>query len=168
MEYQHAVLPDNNALKRTAMSTNASPCHRDNGDDFGRLDTRHPFQHAVITEKFSEGSSTARCDSCHDALRPTAKGLQLWENVKYEALGDSITTVENVEGNVQFATQDKVQGMDELYSYDFVHGYYDHMRYACSPQAALDLRASAEHDGRMGNHHRGQCAQSLYRKASLI
>ena len=47
------------------------------------------------------------------------------------------TRVENVQG--EFAsTQDKVQTQDELYSYDFVHGYYDHMRYACGPNG-LDI-----------------------------
>ena len=49
-----------------------------------------------------------------------------------------INKVENVEGEFSL-TQDKVQNMDELYSYDFVHGYYDHMRYACSPVSYTHL-----------------------------
>ena len=62
--------------------------------------------------------------------------MQLWDNVKHEAL-QGINKVENVQG--EFAsTQDKVQTQDELYSYDFVHGYYDHMRYACGPNG-LDI-----------------------------
>ena len=56
--------------------------------------------------------------------------------MKHEAL-QGINKVENVQG--EFAsTQDKVQTQDELYSYDFVHGYYDHMRYACGPNG-LDI-----------------------------
>ncbi len=133
MEYRHAVLP-NKDLETYSDVEQCITCHRDNGDEFGRLIHGIHFN-SRNAEKFSEGLN-GTCDSCHSATG-NGEGLQLWENVKYEALGDSITTVENVEGTFNF-TQDKVQGMDDLYSYDFVHGYYDHMRYACS-EAALNL-----------------------------
>lgn len=133
MEYRHAVLP-NNDLETYSDVEQCITCHRDNGDEFGRLMHGIHFN-SRNSEKFKEGFD-GTCESCHTATGD-GNGLQLWENVKYDALKDSITTVENVEGNFDF-TQDKVQSMDDLYSYDFVHGYYDHMRYACS-DAALDL-----------------------------
>lgn len=133
MEYRHAVLP-NKDLETYSDVEQCITCHRDNGDEFGRLMHGIHFN-SRNSEKFKEGFD-GTCESCHTATGD-GNGLQLWENVKYDALKDSITTVENVEGNFDF-TQDKVQSMDDLYSYDFVHGYYDHMRYACS-DAALDL-----------------------------
>ena len=47
--------------------------------------------------------------------------------------------------------------MDELYSYDFVHGYYDHMRYAMS-DAALDQELPQSMMDESENHDRRQRA----------
>ena len=132
MPYRHATLP-NKALETYSDVNQCISCHRDNGDEFGRL-IHGIHEHSRNAEMFE--AMGGGCGSCHSATGD-GEGMQLWDNVKYKALGDSITTIENVEGNFS-VTQDKVQSMDELYSYDFVHGYYDHMRYACSA-AALDL-----------------------------
>ena len=56
--------------------------------------------------------------------------MQLWDNVKHGRCKASTRLKQ--QGRVRIH-QDKVQTQDELYSYDFVHGYYDHMRYACGP-----------------------------------
>lgn len=132
MEYKHATI-DNKALETYSDVNQCISCHRDNGDDFGRL--IHAIHYNERSgNKFAEGSN-GTCQSCHDATAD-GNGMQLWDNVKHEAL-QGINKVENVQG--EFAsTQDKVQTQDELYSYDFVHGYYDHMRYACGPNG-LDI-----------------------------
>lgn len=133
MPYRHAVLP-NESLETYSDVNQCISCHRDNGDEFGRL--IHGIHYNTRNSEAFQDAMDGTCESCHTATGD-GNGIQLWENAKYQALGDSITTVENVEGEFSF-TQDKTQSMDELYSYDFVHGYYDHMRYACS-EAALDL-----------------------------
>ena len=132
MEYKHATI-DNKALETYSDVNQCISCHRDNGDDFGRL--IHAIHYNERSgNKFAEGSN-GTCQSCHDATAD-GNGMHLWDNVKHEAL-QGINKVENVQG--EFAsTQDKVQTQDELYSYDFVHGYYDHMRYACGPNG-LDI-----------------------------
>ncbi|MBC5583748.1 molybdopterin-dependent oxidoreductase [Eggerthella sp. NSJ-70] len=132
MEYKHATI-DNEALETYGDVNQCISCHRDNGDDFGRLIHAIHFNERSGS-KFAEGSN-GTCQSCHDATAD-GNGMQLWDNVKHDAL-QGINQVENVQGEFS-ATQDKVQSQSELYSYDFVHGYYDHMRYACSP-AGLDI-----------------------------
>ena len=132
MDYKHAVI-DNDALGTYSDVNQCISCHRDNGDDFGRLMHSIHFN-TRNNPKFTKGFFGS-CQSCHDATAD-GKGMQLWDNVKHEVL-QGINKVENVEGEFS-ATQDKVQKMDELYSYDFVHGYYDHMRYACGP-LGLDI-----------------------------
>lgn len=132
MEYKHAVL-ENDALNTYSDVNQCISCHRDNGDDFGRL-MHSIHSNTRNNSKFTEGFDGS-CQSCHD-FTGDGNGMQLWDNVKYDAL-QGINKVENVTGDFSL-TQDKVQKMNELYSYDFVHGYYDHMRYACSP-AGLDI-----------------------------
>ena len=113
MEYKHATI-DNKALETYSDVNQCISCHRDNGDDFGRL--IHAIHYNERSgNKFAEGSN-GTCQSCHDATAD-GNGMQLWDNVKHEAL-QGINKVENVQG--EFAsTQDKVQTQDELYSYDF-------------------------------------------------
>ncbi|MEG2517467.1 MAG: molybdopterin-dependent oxidoreductase [Raoultibacter sp.] len=133
MDYKHAVL--NNDVLNTYTDVNQCiTCHRDNDDEFGRLMHGIHFNKDINTKFAQQMGGT--CESCHTATGD-GKGMTLWDNTKYDAM-QGVSKVENVQGDFKY-TQDKVQKMDELYSYDFVHGYYDHMRYACSP-AGLDIK----------------------------
>ena len=135
MHYMHAVLPSP-ALETYSDVTQCISCHRDNGDDFGNL--MHGMHYNARTQDKFEDNFNGSCMSCHTATGD-GEGFKLYEEEKYHLLKDSIDHVKADEINGKFSyTQDKVQSMDELYSYDFVHGYYDHMRYACS-DLKLDL-----------------------------
>lgn len=73
------------------------------------------------------------CMSCHNATNDGA-GMQLWDMVKYQKLL-GIVDVENVEGEFSF-TQDKVQTMSEVFSYDWMHSGYDNLRHALGVHGA--------------------------------
>ena len=73
------------------------------------------------------------CMSCHNATNDGA-GMQLWDLVKYQKLL-GIVDVENVEGEFSF-TQDKVQTMSEVFSYDWMHSGYDNLRHALGVHGA--------------------------------
>jgi len=73
------------------------------------------------------------CMQCHN-MTADGQGIQLWDIVKYDKLL-GIVEVENVQGEFSF-TQDKVQTMDEVFSYDWMHSYYDNMRHAMGVNGA--------------------------------
>ena len=100
MDYKHAVI-DNDALGTYSDVNQCISCHRDNGDDFGRLMHSIHFN-TRNNPKFTKGFFGS-CQSCHDATAD-GKGMQLWDNVKHEVL-QGINKVENVEGEFS-ATQD--------------------------------------------------------------
>ena len=74
MEYKHATI-DNKALETYSDVNQCISCHRDNGDDFGRL--IHAIHYNERSgNKFAEGSN-GTCQSCHDATAD-GNGMQLW------------------------------------------------------------------------------------------
>ena len=75
------------------------------------------------------------CMSCHNATE-NGEGLELWDLTKYDRLW-GINKVENVEG--EFAIdQEKTQSQDGVFSYDWMHAYYDNMRHGAGVNG-LDL-----------------------------
>lgn len=87
--------------------------------DFGTL--IHGIHYAA------DSTYTGNCMSCHNATADGA-GTQLWDLVKYQKMVGMVD-VENVQGDFEF-TQDKVQTMDEVFSYDWMHSEGDNMRHA--------------------------------------
>ncbi len=98
--------------------------------EFGTL--IHGIHYAKDNESFS-GAMGGNCMSCHNATNDSA-GMQLWDMVKYQKLL-GIVDVENVEGEFSF-TQDNVQAMSEVFSYDWMHSGYDNLRHALGVHGA--------------------------------
>ena len=81
----------------------------------------------------ADSTFTGNCMQCHN-MTADGQGTQLWDKVKYDKLL-GIVDVENVQGEFSFV-QDKVQTMDEVFSYDWMHSQYDNMRRAMSVNGA--------------------------------
>ena len=64
--------------------------------------------------------------SCHNATENGA-GLELWDLTKYDRLW-GINDVENVQGDFKI-DQERTQGQSGVFSYDWMHAYYDNMRH---------------------------------------
>ena len=75
------------------------------------------------------------CMSCHNATE-NGEGLELWDLTKYDRLW-GINDVENVQGEFSI-DQEKTQGQDGVFSYDWMHAYYDNMRHGAGVNG-LDL-----------------------------
>ncbi|MDO4493519.1 MAG: molybdopterin-dependent oxidoreductase [Clostridia bacterium] len=93
--------------------------------DFGTL------IHAIHYAKDSH--YTGNCMSCHNMTKD-GMGVQLWDLVKYQKMV-GIENVADVQGEFSF-TQDKVQKMAEMFSYDWMHSDADNLRHALGVHGA--------------------------------
>lgn len=93
--------------------------------DFGTL------IHAIHYAK--DSAYNGNCMSCHNMTKD-GMGTQLWDLVKYDKMV-GIVDVADVQGEFTF-TQDKVQTMDEVFSYDWMHSGYDNLRHALGVNGA--------------------------------
>ncbi|WP_102378566.1 molybdopterin-dependent oxidoreductase [Raoultibacter timonensis] len=66
------------------------------------------------------------CMSCHNATE-NGEGLELWDLTKYDRLW-GINKVADVQGDFKI-DQEKTQDQDGVFSYDWMHAYYDNMRH---------------------------------------
>ena len=107
------VLP-NKDLRNVQRCQTDCICHRDNGDEFGPLDTAS-VSAAVIPGKFLEKVSTWHVRFLIALL--VAGTLQLsGRRPKYEGRSTSIASRQSARGAVPISrTQGQVQGMDRLY-----------------------------------------------------
>lgn len=65
------------------------------------------------------------CQSCHN-MTADGNGVALWDVVKYDKLV-GINKVANVEGEFTYS-QDLKQEQDDLFTFDWLHSYYDALR----------------------------------------
>lgn len=65
------------------------------------------------------------CTSCHN-MTSDGQGIALWDVVKYDKMV-GIVDVPEVQGQFNY-TQDFVQTQEELFTYDWLHSYYDALR----------------------------------------
>ncbi len=89
------------------------------------------------------------CMSCHNATEDGA-GLELWDLTKYDRLW-GINDVENVQGDFKI-DQERTQDQSGVFSYDWMHAYYDNMRHGAGGERPRP-RDAAEPVRRM-DHHR--------------
>ncbi|WP_417143407.1 molybdopterin-dependent oxidoreductase [Raoultibacter massiliensis] len=66
------------------------------------------------------------CMSCHNATE-NGEGLELWDLTKYDRLW-GINKIADVQGDFK-VDQEKTQDQDGVFSYDWMHAYYDNMRH---------------------------------------
>lgn len=92
--------------------------------EFGTL--MHGIHYSGPGKGKFEGDYEGSCMSCHNGTE-NGEGLQLWDLTKYERLW-GINKVENVQGDFSI-DQEMTQSQDEVFSYDWMHAYYDNMRH---------------------------------------
>lgn len=98
--------------------------------DFGTM--IHGIHYGTRTKKTFEALS-GNCQTCHN-MTADGKGTQLWDLVKYDKMV-GIVEVPDVKGEFSI-TQDNVQAMHEVFSYDWMHSNYDNMRHAMGANGA--------------------------------
>ena len=92
--------------------------------EFGTL--MHGIHYGEIGAGKFEQQYEGNCMSCHNATE-NGMGLELWDTTKYDRLW-GINKVENVQGDFKI-DQTKTHSMTEVFSYDWMHAYYDNMRH---------------------------------------
>ncbi|MEG0015392.1 MAG: molybdopterin-dependent oxidoreductase [Gordonibacter sp.] len=129
MNYEHPIawndeLDSKTTLQQCLFCHSYAPGYIAKQYEFGTL------MHAIHSGKRASSKFTTEyegdCMSCHNATENGA-GLELWDLTKYTRLW-GINDVENVQG--EFKTdQTMTQTQDGVFSYDWMHAYYDNMRH---------------------------------------
>ena len=101
--------------------------------EFGTL--MHAVHYGSRTKSDFVNQYQGDCMSCHNATENGA-GLELWDLTKYDRLW-GINDVENVQGDFKI-DQERTQGQSGVFSYDWMHAYYDNMRHGAGVNG-LDL-----------------------------
>ena len=93
-------------------------------DEFGTL--MHAVHYSSRNKTEFANDYQGDCMSCHNATE-NGEGLELWDATKYDRLW-GINDVENVQGEFSI-DQEKTQDQSGVFSYDWMHAYYDNMRH---------------------------------------
>ena len=137
MDYHHPVVW-NYALDNNLGVQQCLLCH---GETMGYVKDDHQFGtliHALhYGSRYGSSFSTVggNCYSCHNATDDGA-GMTLWDLVKYDLyFGMNRVAAEDVQGEL-VVDQDNVLSVDEMFSLDWMHTYYDNLRGAAGKNGA--------------------------------
>lgn len=137
MDYHHPVVW-NYALDNNLGVQQCLLCH---GETMGYVKDDHQFGtliHALhYGSRYGSSFSTVggNCYSCHNATDDGA-GMTLWDLVKYDLyFGMNSVAAEDVQGEL-VVDQDNVLSVDEMFSLDWMHTYYDNLRGAAGKNGA--------------------------------
>lgn len=130
MNYDHPAfwnkeLGVNSTVQQCLICHTYAPGYITRNYDFGTL--IHGIHYAA------DSTYGGNCMSCHN-MTADGQGTTLWDLVKYQKMVGMVD-VENVQGDFEF-TQDKVQTMSEVFSYDWMHSGYDNLRHALGVHGA--------------------------------
>lgn len=92
--------------------------------EFGTL--MHSVHYNTRNKAEFSGEYQGDCMSCHNATE-NGEGLELWDLTKFDRLW-GINKVADVEGDFAI-DQEKTQDQSGVFSYDWMHAYYDNMRH---------------------------------------
>lgn len=129
LAYEHPVawndeLDNKTTLQQCLFCHSYAPGYMAKQYEFGTL------MHGIHSGKRTESKFTkdykGDCMSCHNATE-NGQGMQLWDLTKYERLW-GINDIENVQGTFK-VDQTMVQDQEGVFSYDWMHAYYDNMRH---------------------------------------
>ena len=129
LPYEHPVawnetLNNETTLQQCLFCHSYAPGYIAKQYEFGTL--MHGIHYSGPGKGKFEGDYEGNCMSCHNATE-NGQNMELWDLTKYDRLW-GINKVENVQGD--FAVeQDTVHSQDEVFSYDWMHAYYDNMRH---------------------------------------
>lgn len=144
MDYHHPVVW-NYALDNNLGVQQCLLCH---GETMGYVKDDHQFGTLIHALHYgtrygdSFDALGGDCMSCHNATGD-GQGTQLWDLVKYDLyFGMNTVAAENVAGELT-VDQDKVLSVDEMFSLDWMHTYYDNLRGAAGKNGA-DLPVDQE------------------------
>lgn len=129
LPYEHPVawndeLDNKTTLQQCLFCHSYAPGYLAKQYEFGTL--MHGIHFGALGKEKFANEYGGNCMSCHNATENGA-GLEMWDLTKYDRLW-GINKVENVEG--EFAIdQEMTQDQSGVFSYDWMHAYYDNMRH---------------------------------------
>lgn len=137
MDYHHPVVW-NYTLGNNLGVQQCLLCH---GETMGYVKDDHQFGTLIHALHYSSryGDSFdalgGNCYSCHNAT-DDGMGMQLWDLVKYDLYyGMNPVAADDVDGQLAL-DQDKVLSVDEMFSLDWMHTFYDNLRGAAGKNGA--------------------------------
>lgn len=138
LPYEHPVawndeLDNKTTLQQCLFCHSYAPGYIAKQYEFGTL--MHAVHYGSRTKSDFVNQYQGDCMSCHNATENGA-GLELWDLTKYDRLW-GINDVENVQGDFKI-DQERTQGQSGVFSYDWMHAYYDNMRHGAGVNG-LDL-----------------------------
>ena len=127
--YEHPVawndeLDNKTTLQQCLFCHSYAPGYIAKQYEFGTL--MHAVHYGSRTKSDFVNQYQGDCMSCHNATENGA-GLELWDLTKYDRLW-GINDIENVQGDFKI-DQEKTQDQSGVFSYDWMHAYYDNMRH---------------------------------------
>ncbi|MEG0503510.1 MAG: molybdopterin-dependent oxidoreductase, partial [Raoultibacter sp.] len=129
LNYEHPVawndeLDNKTTLQQCLFCHSYAPGYLSKQYEFGTL--MHGIHFGNRTKDEFKDEFKGDCMSCHNATENGA-GLELWDLTKFDRLW-GINKVANVEGDFKI-DQEKTQDQEGVFSYDWMHAYYDNMRH---------------------------------------
>lgn len=129
LPYEHPVawndeLDNKTTLQQCLFCHSYAPGYISKQYEFGTL--MHGIHFGALGKEKFATEYEGNCMSCHNATE-NGGGMEMWDLTKYERLW-GINDVENVQGEFSI-DQEKTQNQDGVFSYDWMHAYYDNMRH---------------------------------------
>ncbi|MEG1830846.1 MAG: molybdopterin-dependent oxidoreductase [Raoultibacter sp.] len=138
MPYEHPVawneaLGNETTLQQCLFCHSYAPGYISKQYEFGTL--MHGVHYGKRNLGEFEDGYDGSCMSCHNATE-NDKNMELWDTTKFDRLW-GINDIKNVQGKFT-VDQEKTQGLKDVFSYDWMHAYYDNMRHGAGVNG-LDL-----------------------------
>lgn len=139
MPYEHPVfwneaVGNETTLQQCLFCHSYAPGYIAKDYEFGTL--MHGIHYGTRNSSSFEASYEGNCMSCHNATE-NGMGMEMWDLTKYDRLW-GINDVEDVKGDFSFE-QETTHSLREVFSYDWMHTYYDNMRHGAGVNG-LDMQ----------------------------
>ncbi len=129
LNYEHPIAWNDNLDSKTTLQQclfchSYAPGYIAKQYEFGTL--MHSVHYNKRNKVEFSNNYEGDCMSCHNATENGA-GMELWDLTKYDRLW-GINDIENVQGEFK-VEQETTQKQADVFSYDWMHAYYDNMRH---------------------------------------
>lgn len=138
MPYEHPVVwnpavNNETTLQQCLFCHSYAPGYIAKSYEFGTL--MHGIHYNTRNVDTFQNGYQGSCMTCHNATE-NGMNMEMWDLTKYDRLW-GINKLEEVTGDFSI-DQDKKHGLKEVFSYDWMHTYYDNMRHGAGV-SGLDL-----------------------------